>query len=496
MSTVAESNNNAIAETTSGPVHGRVKDDVFLFAGIPYAAPPTGDLRFKAAMPHPGWSDVRSATRFGPAAPQIPTGGMTDSAPVNWNEDCLFLNICTPALDNGKRPVMFWIHGGGYRTGQGAIPWYNGASFALNGDIVVVSINYRLGALGFTDLSRFGDEYATSGVNGILDAITALEWVRDNIANFGGDPDQVTIAGESAGAFSVGSLLGSPKAEGLFHRAIPQSGAAHHTLPPDTGRKVSDMFLETMNVTTMDELLAAPVDDILAAQRKIDTDLQRGTLSSSLGVAVSPFYPVVGNEVLPKSPIDTIREGQGADVDVLIGTNKDEATLFVSGEVDDDKVKREAARYGGGDALLDAYRSALPHAGAMDLSVALSTDHTFRIPALRLAEARDKHRGNTWMYLFAWESRNPALKATHALEIPFVFNNLDKPGVDIFIGDGPIPQSVADDMHRAWIQFVREGDPGWPAYTLEERINMRFDEHSGIVRDPDAGRRGAWEGLR
>ncbi|MBD3649368.1 MAG: carboxylesterase family protein, partial [Pseudomonadales bacterium] len=223
---------------------------------------------------------------------------------------------------------------------------------------------------------------------------------------------------------------------------------------------------------------------------------QRGALSSSLGVPVSPFYPVVGNEVLPRSPLEAIRDGLGADVDVLIGTNKDEATLFVAGEVDEKRLARDAERFGGGEALLDAYRRSLPEADPMALSVAMSTDHMFRIPALRLAEARAEHNANTWMYLFAWESRNTRLKSTHALEIPFAFNNLDKAGVDVFLGEGPVPQHVADEMHRAWIGFIRDGDPGWPQYTLDERPNMRFDDTSGVVPDPDAGRREAWDGLR
>ena len=199
-----------IAQTAQGAVQGREKDSVLLFAGIPYAAPPVDNLRFRAAQPHESWSSVRPALKFGPAAPQIASGGMTDSASVRWSEDCLTLNIATPALDDRARPVLVWIHGGGYRTDQGAIPWYNGSSFALAGDIVVVSINYRLGALGFADLSRFGEAYETSGINGTLDQITALLWVRDNIGNFGGDPAKITIAGESAGGFSVCTLLGSP----------------------------------------------------------------------------------------------------------------------------------------------------------------------------------------------------------------------------------------------------------------------------------------------
>ena len=199
-----------IVETTSGPIEGREKNGTLLFAGVPYAAPPVGERRFKAAQPHEPWQEVRAAKRFGPAAPQSATGGLTASTEVRWDEDCLTLNISTPGADNKKRPVLFWIHGGAYRTGQGAIPWYSGDRFAAQGDIVVVSINYRLGALGFTDLTHLGPEYATSGVNGLFDQIVALRWVAENIERFGGNPAKVTIAGESAGGFAVSTLLASP----------------------------------------------------------------------------------------------------------------------------------------------------------------------------------------------------------------------------------------------------------------------------------------------
>ncbi len=483
-----------IAETTSGPVQGRVKDDVLLFAGIPYAAAPIGDRRFKSAVPPISWEAVRAATKFGPAAPQIPSGGMTDNAPVQWNEDCLFLNVCTPALDGQKRPVLFWIHGGGYRTGQGAIPWYNGHSFARNGDIVVVSINYRMGIFGFTDLSRFGADYATSGINGILDQIVALQWVKNNIAAFGGDPDQVTIAGESAGAFAVSTLLGSPRAEGLFKRAIPQSGGAQHTLSAESGEMVTDHLLAEMASDQIEPLLAASAEELLEVQGRIDRAVQRGDLS--IGSRLSPFYPVEGSAVLPVSPLKAIQDGSSQHVDVLIGSNKDEASLFIMKEVSADKLAGEVAGYGGGAALLEPYRARLPGANSTELSIALSTDYSFRIPAIRLAEARDSQDVKTWMYLFNWESRLARLKATYALEIPFVFNNLDKPGVDAFVGPGESPQPLADVMHAAWTGFIREGSPGWTAFDLERRTTMCFDTVSTTQQDPDKETRKAWHGLR
>ncbi|MCB1691411.1 MAG: carboxylesterase/lipase family protein [Pseudomonadales bacterium] len=481
-------------QTTYGPVEGRDKDGVFLFAGIPYAAPPVGSRRFKAPEPPGSWSETRVATNFSPAAPQIPSGGMTDNAPVKWDEDCLYLNVSTPALDDARRPVLVWIHGGGHRTGQGAIPWYSGASFARLGDIVTVSINYRLGALGFTDLSRFGEEYATSGANGTMDQICALAWVRDNIASFGGDPDKITIAGESAGGFSVATVMASPLAAGMFRGAIPQSGAAHHTLTREAAAKVTDLFLEELGADSIDALHAASVDDILAAQARVDKRAQDPAVQALLR-GVAAFYPAQGTPAVPIDPLEAIRAGQAADARVLIGTNKDEATLLQ--EMSDEKLASQAKRFGS-PALVDAYRARYPGANATELAIAMSTDQMFRVPCVRLAEAREENpasKGKTWMYRFDWESRG-RLKSTHALEIPFAFNNLDKPGVAVFLGEGPKPQGVADVMHKAWIDFVRDGNPGWKAYDLVERTNMRFDEVSSPVADPDDSMRQAWEGIR
>lgn len=487
-----------VAKTTTGPVQGREKEGVLLFAGIPYAAPPVDGLRFRAAVPHPAWTDVRPALKFGAAAPQVATGGLTDAAPARWDEDCLTLNISTPAVDNGDRPVLVWIHGGGYRTGQGGIPWYNGSRFAANGDIVVVSINYRLGALGFTDLSRFGEEYSTSGVNGILDQITALTWVRDNIGQFGGDPAKVTIAGESAGGFAVSTLLGCPRAQGLFRAVIAQSGAAHHTLPNAAGEKVADLLLEALGVDDAISVDAVDVDTILKAQQTVSDKLEgpAGALTK-LGVAVSAFYPVVGNVILPESPFTAIQSGASADIPVLIGSNRHETTLWGYGDVDDAKLDRMVANFGA-EKPLAAYRSQRAAATPQELMIALTTDHMFRIPAIRLVEAREPHGGQSWMYWFCWESRSFGgnLKATHALEIPFAFDNLDRAGVDVFVGEGPIPQAVADDMHDAWTNFIRDGNPGWAPYTSMSRATMRFAEPSAVVIDPDGEERAAWEGIR
>ena len=218
-----------IANTQSGQLRGREKDGVLLFAGIPYAAPPVDGRRFRAAAPHEGWSGVRDARKFGPGAPQVATGRMADPVAVRWDEDCLTLNVQTTALDDAGRPVLFWIHGGAYRIGQGALPWYNGARFCANGDIVTVTINYRLGALGFTDLSRFGAEFATSGVNGLLDQITALEWVRENIAQFGGDPGkgrQVRRRLQRGDAARLAARAGPVPPRGCPERRRPQRAAA------------------------------------------------------------------------------------------------------------------------------------------------------------------------------------------------------------------------------------------------------------------------------
>jgi para-nitrobenzyl esterase len=497
---------NSIATTGSGEVRGREKNGVLLFAGIPYAAPPVGERRFRPPEEPDAWAGVRDATRFGPAAPQLPGDGLVGNPNVRWDEaGCLTLNVCTPACDDARRPVLVWIHGGGFRNGQGAIPWYDGSSFARAG-IVVVSINYRLGALGFAHLAELGgSDYATSGSAGIQDQLAALRWVRRNIAAFGGDPQRVTIAGESAGGMSVGILLGVAGASGLFRGAIPQSGAAQHVNDAHAGGEVARRFAQALGADSIAEMLAAPVERVLAAQAEVEKLSREGELPDAAGIRGMPFMPVVDGAAIREQPIGSIRDGAARGVNVLVGTNADEMTLFGVAEVDDARLERHAARYFPDAArAVAAYRAEYAGATARELALAIATDHVFRIPAVRLAEAHAGSGGRTWKYLFSWKSRafGGRLGATHALEIPFAFNTLDRPGVDAMLGPGERPDALAQRMHAAWTAFVQRGDPAceqtgpWNCYGPETREVMEFGARVGPLRDPGARTRALWEGLR
>lgn len=486
-----------IATTTSGKVRGLTRDGINIFRSVPYAAPPIGARRCRPPAPAEPWDDVRDATKFGPVAPQ--NASMLETMlgapePEIDEESCLTLTVFTPALDDAKRPVMFWIHGGAFVIGSGSSPIYDGRRFAAHGDVVVVSINYRLGALGFLHLDDiFGPEFSGSGNAGILDQVCALEWVRDNIAAFGGDPEQVTIFGESAGGMSVGTLLGLPAAQGLFARAIVQSGGGSFCLTAARGTEIARKLLAEAGITTAEELETAHLDTILEAQGK--------AFSGNLAVEV-PFMPVVDGIVLPARPVDAVVAGSGS-VPTLIGTNHDEMTLFMAfdlglGEIDGAVVHGElVARFGDrADAVLAAYQAENPDASPIDLMTAIATDRVFRMPSIRLAEAGVNHRP-TFMYLFTWAT--PAfggkLKSGHALELPFMWDAIDRPGLSMLTGDGPERQALADAMHGAWIRFARTGDPGWPAYDLERRATQRFDTTLEVLDDPLGAERELWAGV-
>lgn len=498
-----------VATTTSGRVEGRLRDGVLLFAGIPFAAPPVGELRFSPPERHPGWPGVRDATRFGPVSVQAAGSleALAGGGEPDWDEDCLYLNVQTPALDDARRPVMVWIHGGGFTSGAGSIPWYDGARFVRHGDVVVVTINYRLGALGWLHLGEIDPHLQGSGNNGLLDQVAALEWVRDNIAAFGGDPDQVTIFGESAGGMSVATLMGTPRAKGLFHRAIAQSGAAHNVWPAADAAEVTDRLLAALGVSDVDALRSVSAAQILDAQQKvtaeITSDRARRRAGSGLGL---PFGPVVDGVVLLQPPLESVVEGSSSGVPLLVGSTRDEWMLFglMLRSVEDEStiLRRLGRMVEDPHQVAAAYRQARAGSSHDAIWSAIMTDRIFRIPAIRLAEAQLPHAtGGVFMYLFEWASTafGGRLGSCHALEIPFVFDNLDKGGVELFTGENP-PQTLADTMHLAWLRFARAGDPGggdlaWPAYDLDRRATMHLDETCSLRDDPAPEERAAWDGM-
>jgi len=500
MTTDASPDDYPITLVDQGELQGRHRRGVQLFAGIPYAAPPVGSRRFRAPESPEPWDGVRDSRRFGPASAQLPGEGLTNRFEIPWDEDCLYLNVVTPACDDARRPVYVWIHGGAYKHGQGATPWYDGTSFATRGDIVVVTINYRLGALGFCDLAgHLGDDFATCGINGTLDQLAALQWVHENIEAFGGDPGRVTIGGESAGAFSVTNMLAMSAADGLFHRAIAQSGAAHHTFDPDDGREIAGSFLNQLGGPSADDLMSMDVKRILEAAEKVAEESGQQT-----GRSQEPFYPVWGHEALPDDPRDLIASGAGSDVALLTGTNEDEMALWGVSGMDTDQAAEMVARIADDpDALVDVYRRRLGDATPGWVACAIASDLVFGIPAVRHAEYRSAHGADTWMYRFSWDSRafDGLFGAAHALEIPFTFNTIDQAGVDVFLGPGDVPVELAETMHDAWIAFIRDGDPStsalgaWPRYSPDDRVVMELDEQCGLLHDPRADERSAWEGV-
>lgn len=493
---------NAVVKTRQGAVRGSVADGVNTFKGISYASAPFGADRLQPPRQVEPWDGVRDALTYGPKAPQLPYPPPVDVLVPELavpGEDCLNLNIWSSDLGAARQPVMVWIPGGAFEFGTGATPTYDGSRFARDG-IVCVTINYRVGADGFLYL---GGGNANLG---LLDQIAALEWVQENIAAFGGDPGNVTIFGESAGGMSVGTLLSMPRAEGLFRRAIAQSGVAHQVISAETAQRVGRRLAEKLGVAASREAIAAvPLDRLLQAQAELKADLAAHPDPRCWGeVAASmmPWQPVVDGDVISARPIDRIVAGAGADIDVMAGTTTDEWRLFLVATGAIEHVTAEAlagavAGYGlPVDATLAAYRVAHPHAGAGDLLAAVQSDWYCRIPAIRLADAHAKSASATYMYEFAWRSPqfNGLLAACHSLEIAFVFDTLGH-GTEPLLGADP-PQQLADTMHAAWVAFATSGDCGWPRYDLNRRATMRFDMTSEVVDDPRSAERALWEGLR
>ncbi|GAA1570156.1 MULTISPECIES: carboxylesterase/lipase family protein [Kribbella] len=481
----------ALADTRYGPVLGT---DALVFKGIPYAAPPVGPDRFRPPRPPEPWSAPLNATAYGPTAPQTGTvGALGELVPrtIVPGDNYLNLNVWSPDLD-GNAPVMVFVHGGSFTSGSGALSVYDGSRFARDG-VVLVTINYRLGADGFL---WFGDGTPNLG---LLDQIAALTWVRDNIAAFGGDPGNVTVFGESAGAMSVCTLLAMPAAAGLFHRAIAESGAAHNTIGVATAQLVGERLAALLGTAPTREAIArVPLQRLLTAQDQLGRQVMgkaRAKVWGEVARTLLPFSPVVDGELLPAPPIDRLRAGAAADVDLMVGTNSEEARLFliptgVAARINTPLLYAAAGtRFGLSMNGVRRYRANRPDATPGEVLAAIMTDSYYRIPAIRLAEA---HSG-TYLYEFGWRSPacNGTLGACHVIELPFVFDNLDDPSIAPMLGRRP-PQHLADLVHRAWVDFAKTGDPGWPAYTRPERLSRHFASASGITTNDRPDERLSW----
>jgi para-nitrobenzyl esterase len=451
-----------IVETRYGKVQGYEQGSISVWKGIPFAQPPTRERRFRAPQPPELWTGVREATAFSPMAPQVQeapaamvgANRVVDLRPIS--EDCLYLNIWSPGTEGEKRPVMVWIHGGAFTLGSASDPWYDGTSFAAKHNIVVVSLNYRLGILGFVYLKDLaGADAGYTGNCGLLDQIAALEWVHENIAAFGGDPDQVTVMGESAGAMSIGTLLGMPAAKGLFQRAILQSGAAGNLTTRPQASNVAQALLAKLGLETsqLSALADVPVEALLKVQPELGREFG----------GIRAFSPIIDGETLPQHPFAMITQGSAADVAILAGTNRDEWRLFalMSGGL---KVDEEQLKQIFGDEAQQAL--AIYTAARADKSPELAwgdimSDLVFRMPTIRLAEGQVRQGAPVWMYRFDWESPvfGGRLGAAHAVELPFVWNTLDTEISRRFTGDSPSRQPLADLMHASWAAFISSGNP-------------------------------------
>jgi len=487
--------------TQYGMVSGTAEDGgVTRFLGIPYAASPTGPLRFAAPQLPAAWPGVRDCSAFGATPPKPDYPRPFDTLLPEQNitgDDWLNLNVWTPDVA-GHAAVMVWIHGGAFANGNSAVRTYDGHTFARDG-VVLVSINYRLGIDGFALLPDAPPN------RGLLDQVAALEWVRDNVAAFGGDPGNVTIFGESAGAMSIMTLLSLPRARGLFRRAIAQSGAAHVAADPADARLVTAELSRVLGFdATAASLAGLPLDKLTAAQAAVRDAMAVAPDPARFGASVVQtsiaFPPVVDGEILPVVPQAALAAGEGADVGLLTGTNTDEVRLFfvptgTAAAVTDEALPFVLGALGISQETTAVYQANRPGASPGDVLCALVTDWFFRNPMLAAAEARLAAGGPapTYVYEFGWPSPVQGIGAAHAVEIPFVFDNLTEPDAQQATGPNP-PADLAAEMHRAWIRFAATGDPGWQPFDASYPV-MTFGAAAGparVVCDPRGDERRAW----
>jgi len=508
-----------IATTVSGKLRGIAADGIATFKGIPYGADTGGRRRFLPPLPAEPWTGIRDATEFGPICPQ--TGAVAEQAlsdqrtigalpALPLSEDCLVLNVWTPAIDTAKRPVMVWLHGRGYAAGAGSEGWYDGAALAKRGDVVVITINHRLNVFGYLHLADIGGkDFAGSGVAGLLDAVLALEWVRDNAAAFGGDPGNVTIFGESGGGSKVSTLLAMPSAEGLFHRAIVQSGPGIRGVEAKDATAFSERLLAYLKIAPneLEKLQTLPHAQLTQALATMPASDAPGPMGLVMRGNALRLAPVVDGDYLPEHPFDPVAAPSAAKVPLMIGTNKDEAALFMAGDPrrrrleEHELIERLKPMLGDRmDEILGVYRKTRPDATPWELFIGISSERT-RLGSIQLAER--KAAGGpapVFMYLFTWESDylGGLFQSCHALEIPFVFN---QPDVAPLTGSKANKPQLAASMSDAWVAFARNGDPNhvglphWPTYSTASRSTMLFDVPCRVEDDPRREERLVWGGV-
>ncbi len=510
---------NPIVETAHGKVRGESVNGVSVFRGIPYGASTAGRNRFMPPVEPMRWAGVRDALSYGASAPQNPStmrgavdprsgfASFGDADGIAESEDCLVLNVWTRGLGDGrKRPVMFWCHGGGFAASSGSPLIYSGTNLARRGDVVVVTVNHRLGALGYTFLASVGgDQFASSSNVGMLDLVAALKWVRDNIERFGGDPGNVMIFGESGGGQKVSTLLAMPAAKGLFHRAVIQSGPGFRMNEAEHAGKVAAMFLDELGLDR-GEVQTAPVEKILAAQTAVEKKLGR-----HMPGFIQGFAPVVDGVTLRHHPFDPVAPDISADVPVIIGYNRTEMTLFVAAirgafSLDEDTLHRRAGYFLGADAdrVIEVFRAENPGATPSELMFLIGTEFPTAAFSRKIAQRKNAlGKAPAYLYRFDWETpiMGGLLKSPHALEIPFVFDNAGEPLAPRLTPEGPEVRALAASMSERWIAFARNGDPNpgaaprWLPYKAPERATMIFNRQCRVENDPATAARAAIDGI-